>query len=320
MVLFVLPQKRLRKVRLSGKTLNDETIESVTTFFQGLFEQKKLDGTIKRQEADQIRLQRSFADTSATSLTVGAAKAPGGRLLFATIDTDTLTSEEIAAVVVASMTITITTTVALPTRRRISTVATVRLAMGIALATISLKSGSPRLVARKTARVTSPRARCTATRVARRSTVGPNVPRTRPTRRSRQRSATKRTTHMTSCCPASNAASLSDHRTALASDKSSDKYEDSRSDYSDDEDNFAVAILAAPCKQAKPEVCEVPPKKELTIPMSESDDGTVDDAASAKLGKLAASYTAAPSVEKKRRCTKGPKGAQRDPLNLSDSN
>ena len=116
--------------------------------------------------------------------------------------------------------------------------------------------------------------------------------------------------------PASKAASLSNHRTALA-DKFSNEYEDSRSDYSDDEDNFAVAISAAPRKRAKR---EVPPKKELTITMSESDDGTDDDAASAKLGKLAALYAVAPSVEKRRRRTKGPKGAQRNPLNLSDSN
>ena len=40
-----------KKFVLSGKTLNDETIESVTTLFQALFEQKKLDDTIKRQEA-----------------------------------------------------------------------------------------------------------------------------------------------------------------------------------------------------------------------------------------------------------------------------
>ena len=44
-----------KKFVLSGKTLVDETIESVTTFFQALFKQKKLDGTIKRQEADRIR-------------------------------------------------------------------------------------------------------------------------------------------------------------------------------------------------------------------------------------------------------------------------
>ncbi len=118
--------------------------------------------------------------------------------------------------------------------------------------------------------------------------------------------------------PASDAASLSDHCMVWASNKSSDKYYDSRSDYSDKEDNFAVAISAAPCKQAKREV--LPPKKELTIAMSESDDGTDNNAASAKLGKLAASYTAACSVGKKRRRSKGPKGTQCDPLNLSYSN
>ena len=117
--------------------------------------------------------------------------------------------------------------------------------------------------------------------------------------------------------PASNAASLSNHRTALASDRSSDEYNDSRLDYSDDEENFAVAISATPCKQAKR---KVPPKKELTIAVSELDYGTNNDAASVKLGKLAASYAAALSVEKKRRRVKDPKGTQRNPLDLSDSN
>ena len=36
------------KFVLSGKTLDDETIEFITTFFQALFKQKKLDGTIER--------------------------------------------------------------------------------------------------------------------------------------------------------------------------------------------------------------------------------------------------------------------------------
>jgi hypothetical protein len=54
--------------------------------------------------------------------------------------------------------------------------------------------------------------------------------------------------------------------------------------------------------------------------MSESDYGTNDDAALAKLGKLSAKLAAAPSVEKKRRRIKDPKGAQRNPLDLSDSN
>ena len=44
-----------KKFVLSRKTLDDETIESVTTFFQALFEQKKLDGAIEQQEADRIR-------------------------------------------------------------------------------------------------------------------------------------------------------------------------------------------------------------------------------------------------------------------------
>jgi hypothetical protein len=43
------------KLVLSGKMLDDKTIESTTTFFQALFEQKKLNGTIERQEADCIR-------------------------------------------------------------------------------------------------------------------------------------------------------------------------------------------------------------------------------------------------------------------------
>ena len=101
---------------------------------------------------------------------------------------------------------------------------------------------------------------------------------------------------------------------ALASDKSSNKYS-SRSDYSDDEDNIAVAILAAPCKRAKRKA--LPPKKEFTIAMSESDDDIDDNAASAKLGKLVALYAAAPLVGKKCRRSKG---AQRNPLSLSNSN
>ncbi len=54
--------------------------------------------------------------------------------------------------------------------------------------------------------------------------------------------------------------------------------------------------------------------------MSESDPGTDDDEALAKLGKLAAKLAAAPLVGKKRRHNKDRKVAQRDPLNLSDSN
>ncbi len=133
------------------------------------------------------KLQRSFADASATSLTVGAANTPGASLPFATIDTGTLTSEEIAGVVVAFTTIVITTTVGLPMGRQNATVVTPRLAMAIALATISLESGSPWLAAREMTRVSLPHAKCTAPRVAQQSTVEPNVWRTRPTRRSRRK-------------------------------------------------------------------------------------------------------------------------------------
>ena len=90
------------------------------------------------------------------------------------------------------------TTAALPTEHQNATVVNAWLAMGIALATISLENGNPWLAARKMAGVSPPRAKCTATRVAWQSTVGPNVWRTRPTKRSRQRSVPKRTTLTTS--------------------------------------------------------------------------------------------------------------------------
>jgi hypothetical protein len=73
---------------------------------------------------------------------------------------------------------------------------------------------------------------------------------------------------------ASDTASLSEHRTALASDKSSKGYS-SCSDHSDDKDNFAIAISASPHKQAKRDV--LPPKKKLTFAMSELDEDTNDN-------------------------------------------
>ena len=115
-------------------------------------------------------------------------------------------------------------------------------------------------------------------------------------------------------CPASDAVSLGNLRTLLASKKSSKEY-NSCSDYSDDEDNFAVTISALPCKQAKR--MALPPKRKLTIAMSKSDEGTNNNAVSAKLGKLAASYTATSLVGKEPRRTKD---AKHNPLNLSDSN
>ena len=99
------------------------------------------------------KLQRSFADTSATYLMVGAANAQGARSLFARINAGTSTSNEIATVVIASTTIAITMIISLPTGRQNATVVIARFVMGITLATISLESGSPWLAVRKTARV-----------------------------------------------------------------------------------------------------------------------------------------------------------------------
>jgi len=74
--------------------------------------------------------------------------------------------------------------------------------------------------------------------------------------------------------PASDVASLSEHRTALAGDKSSKGYSN-RSDHCDNEHNLAVAISVSPRKRAKRDV--LPPKRKLTIAMSESDEDTDDD-------------------------------------------
>jgi len=43
------------KYVLGGKTLKDATFESVTTFFQVLYEQKKGDGSLERQEVERLR-------------------------------------------------------------------------------------------------------------------------------------------------------------------------------------------------------------------------------------------------------------------------
>ena len=80
--------------------------------------------------------------------------------------------------------------------------------------------------------------------------------------------------------------------------------------------NFAVVISALPRKQAKRKVLP-PSKKKLTIKMSELDEDTGNDGASAKLDKLAASYTATSLVGEKSRHTKD---AKPNPLNLSNSN
>jgi hypothetical protein len=79
-------------------------------------------------------------------------KKKAARLLFAMIDTTTLSTADIRAIViVVSTTIAVAMTAAPPTERQIATVANAQLAMGIVLVTISLESGSPRLAAKKMA-------------------------------------------------------------------------------------------------------------------------------------------------------------------------
>jgi hypothetical protein len=52
------------KFVLGGKTLKDATIDTVTAFFQALYEQKKLDGSLDRQEVERLkrRLLRKASD------------------------------------------------------------------------------------------------------------------------------------------------------------------------------------------------------------------------------------------------------------------
>ena len=52
------------KLVLSDKTLDDETIKSVMAFFQACFEQKKLKGTLKHQDAERTcrRLTREASE------------------------------------------------------------------------------------------------------------------------------------------------------------------------------------------------------------------------------------------------------------------
>jgi hypothetical protein len=43
------------KFVLGGKTLKDATVEMVTKFFQALYEQKKLDGSLDLQEVERLK-------------------------------------------------------------------------------------------------------------------------------------------------------------------------------------------------------------------------------------------------------------------------
>jgi hypothetical protein len=311
------------KFVLSGKTLDDETIESVTTFFQALFEQRKLDGTIERQEAE--RLRKRLLREASEKLRGRLRDASDGRRSQRAMRELALRDD----------------------RRRYVDERGDRRRRRRILDDRDHDDRRPSYGASKRYRGDRP--------VRDGYRPRDNQPRERKSAAGRERdgkgSFTPCETHSSpgrpakhswaECSenpanqkkpaakrpmayyahderrPASDAASLSDHRTAPASDASSDEYGDSRSGYSDDEDNFAVAVTPVSRKRAKR---EVPPAKELTIAMSESDPGTDDDEASAKLGKLAAKLAAAPSVGKKRRRDKDRKGALRDPLDLSDSN
>ncbi len=310
------------KFVLSGKMLDDEKIESVTTFFQALFEQRKLDGTIERQEAERI-CKRLLQEASEKLCGHICDVADGRRSQRA--------RRELALC---------------NDQRRYVDEQGDRSSHRCILDNCDHDDRRPSYGALKRYRGDLP--------VRNGYRPRDNQPREQKSSAGREKDGKGKFTpckmhsspgrpakHGWAECwenpanqkkpvakrpkayyahnerrPASNAASLSNHCTALASNRSSNGYDDSRLDYSDDEYNFVVAISAVPRKQAKR---EVPPKKKLTIAMSESDYDTNDDAASAKLGKLAASYAAALLVKKKRRRSKDPKGAQRNPLDLSDS-
>ena len=94
------------KFVLSGKTLDDETIKSITTFFRLSINRKSstVHSNAKRRvisaSVSFVKLQRSFADVSARPPKAGTASAPDAILLFAMIDTVMLSNKEIRAIVV----------------------------------------------------------------------------------------------------------------------------------------------------------------------------------------------------------------------------
>ena len=63
-----------KKYVLSGKTLKDATFKTVTTFFQALYEQKKGDGSLEREEVERLkkRLLRQAAEGVRSRLRVAA--------------------------------------------------------------------------------------------------------------------------------------------------------------------------------------------------------------------------------------------------------
>ena len=91
-----------KKFVLSGKTLKDVTVETVTTFFQALYKQKKLDGSLDRQEFERLkkRLLPKAAETSiarcVTPPMIAAPITPSARSRVAMIgDATTSTATKI---------------------------------------------------------------------------------------------------------------------------------------------------------------------------------------------------------------------------------
>jgi hypothetical protein len=112
------------KFVLSGKKLDNKTIESVTAFF-GLSSSRKslmVRSNAKRRIVSAslsfAKLRRSSTDGSARPPMAGVAIAPDTRLLFMTIDTATTLTVKIGAIaVIVSTMIAVMTAAAPPTER-----------------------------------------------------------------------------------------------------------------------------------------------------------------------------------------------------------
>ena len=183
------------KYVLSGKTLKDATFETVTTFFQALYEQKKGDGSLERQEVE--RLKKRLLRQAMPSLLIVAPIARDASSRVATIgDATTSNAAETADV---TTTIATTTIVANRAGRRNDTATIIdRIAEGTAaIATINPAAGGRRQRVGRKARVALRRACCTAGRTARRSTRGPSVRRTRRTKNRLHQKESRRITPTT---------------------------------------------------------------------------------------------------------------------------
>ena len=287
--------------------LNEETIESVTTFFQALFEQKKLDGTIKRQEGDCIR--KRLLCKAPEKLHICIHKASNSRRSQRTRREIALCNDRRQYVDKRGDWCHCRHIHNNPDgndRRR--SYGALKRYRGERSARNGYRSCNTQPREQKSLAGCKKDGRGKSTPCKMHSYLGrlakhswadclENPANQKKPAAKRAEAYYAHNEH----CPASNAASLSNHHTALASNKSSDKYS-SCSDYSNNKGNFTIAISTAPRKQAKGKA--LPSKKELTIAMSESDDDIDDDATSAKLGKLVASYAAGPLVGNKCRRSK----------------